>query len=290
MNAWNFGNVPVEGRNSRLRLQEKVMEEMLRYCSIQDINKTAFCGDWFHTQGKVDSEVLEISNNILSSLEIHNNMDTVFLVGNHDQKDKRGMIHSLGFFDTFGEVVYRYSFRREFGFLSYTEDEEELKKFFERCVEYGTKICFIHQGVGGVAQKSGHIIKEIFTTDMIPDSVDHVFAGHYHNFKRVSDKLTIPGAPMQHTWADEGEKRGWLDVTYEDGKIDIKHIESSHPKFGVDEPFLRKDTPKEELHIPTPEPSDFDQLESLFDSFCVDGDEIKERIGRELKENKYETP
>jgi DNA repair exonuclease SbcCD nuclease subunit len=114
--------------------------------------------------------------------------------------------------------------------MGYTEDKSDLECFFE---EAGSGIAVIHQGVLGVElnAKGFTLQGEIFHPGMVPDRLKHVFCGHYHSHKRVTDKVTIPGSPMQLTWADKGEKRGWLDVTVTDGRVDIEHIESRAPKF-----------------------------------------------------------
>jgi metallophosphoesterase superfamily enzyme len=45
---------------------------------------------------------------------------------------------------------------------------------------------------------------------MIPEGVQHVFSGHYHPYMRVTDKATVVGTPLQLTWADTGDHRGFI--------------------------------------------------------------------------------
>lgn len=79
---------------------------------------------------------------------------------------------------------------------------------------------FLHQGVGGVEINSkGFTLNEILTTDMIHDDVAMAFAGHYHSFKQASHNLIVPGSTMQLNWGDQGEPRGWLEVTTDQGQV-----------------------------------------------------------------------
>jgi len=110
-------------------------------------------------------------------------------------------------------------------FLSYTERKQDLEMFFKN----SRSICFIHQGISGVPMGSGFLIDETFHLGMIPQHVDHVYAGHYHTHKRVSDKATVIGSPMQFTWADEGESKGVLIVDTSTGQIEFIALES--PRF-----------------------------------------------------------
>ena len=113
-----------------------------------------------------------------------------------------------------------------FSFLPYTEDKAVIEKFFEDAIDH---VCFMHQGVAKVPMGSGFLIDEILTQDMIPSHVKHVFTGHYHQHNRVSDKLTIVGSTMQHTWNDTGDDRGYVWYDTETGEIE--HVDVGAPRF-----------------------------------------------------------
>jgi DNA repair exonuclease SbcCD nuclease subunit len=301
LNLWNYKATLKSGYNSRLLAQRSVLEDIRTYCVERNITDLICCGDIFHTRGKIDAEVLDGAYHSFSFIHDSGIYQT-WVVGNHDQKTKSGSIHSLSFLQEFGQVVSDFSINwpGEFSFMPYTEDKAELEHFFAECQNANTKICFIHQGVSGVPVKTGVFLDEIFHQDMIPDNVKHVFAGHYHQHKRVSDKITIPGAPMQHTWGDSGNRCGWLDVTYEDdGEVEIKHIESNHPKFVMDPAeagemdFVRDlDLLMEEDGDIDLTSSNFEDLETLISEFSTQKnlDEHSRRIGRNLREGTYEAP
>lgn len=286
LHCWKSGATIVDGRNSRLLDQQKVLEQIKQYCIQNEIEHLVCCGDVFHTQGKVDSEVLTVAWD--SFLSIHDGgIKQYWLVGNHDQKDKAGRIHSMPFLEELGTVVDSWYIDENHGwvFLAHTHDKERLEWAFRNT---GGFTFFIHQGVSQVPMINGYMIDEIFKPEMVPSCARHVFSGHYHSFNRVNDKITIPGSPMQLTWADRGQKRGWLDVTIpEAGPLEIKHIESDCPKF----PEFDEGS-KEEAKRTSPSVVDYSDLEGFFEQYA-EAESISEEdrvIGRELIEGKYEVP
>jgi DNA repair exonuclease SbcCD nuclease subunit len=160
------------------------------------------------------------------------------MVGNHDTADKSMKTHSLHWLEGMGINVidepWHYGFNglpRQFSFLPYTEDIEVLKQFFKDTEKKeGGTICFMHQGVAGVPMGSGFVPNEMFTLDMVPDGIEHIFTGHYHQHNTWSDRVTVIGSAMQLNWADKGDKRGFL-VFDTDYPSDFEFIETVAPKF-----------------------------------------------------------
>lgn len=303
LHTWSYGSKLIDGKNSRLKAQQDVLRQIKEYALSNNISKIICCGDVFHTQGKVDAEVLQAAYHSFNDIK-KAGLEQIWMVGNHDQKDKRGIIHALDILRPLGEVVDTQLYIGmgadiPLVFFPYTEDEEYLKTMF-KVSNIPNQIMFIHQGVSSVPMKNGYLIDEIFKPEMILESTKHVFSGHYHNHTRVTDKLTIPGAPMQHTWGDEGEKRGWLDVEVGD-EVKITHVESDHPKFIRDvEAQCREcdfrpaslDPGREVESRINLSVADFDMLDDLICDFAKEKnlDRHTEQIGRQLREGKYEAP
>lgn len=242
MNAWKYGAfMDTTGRNSRLLNQVNFFHQLGSYASSYDIKYILFCGDFFHTHSSVKTEVIQAAQDALSMLRDQFHLELVFLVGNHDQANRRGDIHSLGFLENYGHFAKPFTGLKLddlpmiYG-QNYTEEEPMLKSFLDFHKNQDTSsdppILLMHQGVQGVELGSkGFTLNELLTPDMIPDNILHAFSGHYHSYRRVSDRLTIPGAAMQHTWADAGEPRGFLDVYIEGEDMHIKHIQSRCQNF-----------------------------------------------------------
>ena len=110
-------------------------------------------------------------------------------------------------------------------FLQYTESVDEIKEFFKNA----NPICFMHAGIDGVPMKSGFVPGSAFNTTMIPDRVEHVFAGHYHGHVKVTDKATVIGSPLQLNWADAGDDRGF--IVYDTDTGEQEFIEIDAPRF-----------------------------------------------------------
>ena len=238
LHLWHYRH-----RTSKNGLDDQVsfLHRLATYARENDIQTILFCGDFFHTHGNIKTEVLQSAYHTLDFISKGQPLlNFVWLVGNHDQADRAGRIHSLDFLRQFGSVIGTQSHTGDgwielpgmppiFG-LNYTENTELLGNFLKSVPE--SSIVLMHQGVSGVEVNSkGFTLNEILKPEMIPDHITHAFAGHYHSFKRVSDKLTIPGAPMQHNWGDAGERRGFLDVMIDGSDVHIKHVDGQCLEF-----------------------------------------------------------
>ena len=249
LHNWPYGSTLVDGMNSRLMDGFNVMVQIARYINEYPVDACVFGGDLFHTHGKIDSAVLKVAYEGMERIVQHlaRPCDMYMLVGNHDTSDKSMKVHNLHWMEAMGLNVVGCcvggahngfnGLPRELSFLSYTEDKDQIKQFFKEAAEkvgtsLGTEngiVCFMHQGIAEVPMGSGFLIDEIFTLDMIPDEVKHVYTGHYHTHTRVSDKATVIGSTMQLNWSDEGETKGFLIVDTETGEIE--QIESVAPRF-----------------------------------------------------------
>jgi DNA repair exonuclease SbcCD nuclease subunit len=333
LNLWKYGSYLTEdGRNTRLEDQLNFFRYMYHYAVTNGIKYILFCGDFFHTPGQVRSEILQGAWQELSDCP---DVEFIWLVGNHDQANKRGTIHSLDFLRQFGYVVgHQEGFRSSLSFpdlppihaLNYVENEDTLKRFLDNAPK--DSIVLMHQGVSGVdVNAKGFTLNEILKPEMIPDHILHAFAGHYHSHKRVNDKLTIPGAAMQHNWGDVGDVRGYLDVMIDGDNVHIKHVDSDCFRFvkwsyqvpteEVDIGAFTKvtDVPSrkaadeirsklfelgaltvevefEEEEKDEIEEEQFESLDKLFEDY-VKKNGIKDRqlgVGKEVMSSKYETP
>lgn len=244
LHPWAYGSQVINGKNSRLEQQKEVVKSIALYCKERDIPEVVFTGDLFHTS-TVSAETNQAAYEAFSSFKTKG-IDISLLVGNHDQSNRSGGFHALSFFREFGTVfdVGRHSsealrggFHRTIAgvpayFFPYTDDESVLRAYLGTTNKVRSFI-FLHQGVGGVEVNSkGFTLNEILTPAMVHSNCAMAFTGHYHSFKPVSSNLIIPGSTVQLNWGDEGEPRGWLDVTVDGEQVtEINFIESQASKF-----------------------------------------------------------
>ena len=227
LHNWNYGSSLINGMNSRLLDQRRVLSKIHEYLVDHPIDNVVFCGDLFHTHGKIDAAVLKTAYEGL--LPIVSGWETTFLVGNHDTATKDMSIHSLHWLQSFKRVKIvhdeHHDSEKQLSFLSYTESKKILQNFFSRAEH----LCFTHQGIANVPMGSGFLINEIFDVGMIPSHVEHVFSGHYHNHANPSPKATIVGSTLQLNWSDSGDSKGFLVVDTNTCKFERVIVKS--PEF-----------------------------------------------------------
>ena len=226
LHNWHYGSTLVDGMNSRLLDGANVLNQIAEYCKTNTIDYVVFGGDLFHEHGKINAAVLKVAWEGIRNILKHTG-EMFLLVGNHDTSDKSMAVHAMHWLESFDQctVIHKPTHHYLFSALPYTEDKDVLTKFFRDAGQ----ICFTHQGMSGVPIGSGFLINEIMTPSMIPSTVQRLFTGHYHKHTRVSDQVTVIGSTMQLTWADEGDKRGFL--VYDTAIGSIEQIESKAPKF-----------------------------------------------------------
>jgi DNA repair exonuclease SbcCD nuclease subunit len=232
LHNWPYGSRLVDGMNSRLQAQADVFTRLAKYISENTVDYIVFCGDLFHTHGKIDNAVLKVAyEGIDEIMRADRTVPMDMLVGNHDTDRKDLSVHALHWLNSFEGIrvidkpTHTGWFTAPFSFLPYTEDKAVIEKFFAEAGEY----CFMHQGMVDVPMASGFVVNEIMNYEMIPDHVKHVFTGHYHPHRYVGTKCTVIGSIMQHTWADMNDRRGWLMFDTDTGEID--QINSLAPEF-----------------------------------------------------------
>jgi DNA repair exonuclease SbcCD nuclease subunit len=234
LNLWSYGaTINCYGFNSRLWDQWTVLREFVEYCNESGIEDVVCTGDVFHKHNIVPTQALYVANEFFSELSV-SHINTTIIAGNHDFDSKSSSITSLSWLSNIDRCKVITSFGRwsrpELGNclgIGYTNSGEHLRSCLtqaEGC------LVFMHQGVFGQDVGNGFVLKdEVLTQDMIPTNARHCFTGHYHNHTKVSDRLTIVGAPVQHNWGDMGTSRGW--VVYDTLTGRVEHIQSRHPMF-----------------------------------------------------------
>lgn len=243
LHSWTYGATIEDGMNSRLAAQASVLEQIGDYAREHEIIDIIFCGDFFHTHGKLSADVLKVAYEGVCNLhQLGSNL--FFIVGNHDTAMQNMSVHSLHWLKAFGSdtnttyVIDEPSHWLHIldddkdipvHMLPYTEDKKVLTNFLDNPKILEDSFVFLHQGVSKVPMASGFVVNEMLKPEMIPDRIKHAFTGHYHTHKKVTDKLTVIGSVMQHTWADAGDKRGWLVVDSDTGEYEL--VESKAPKF-----------------------------------------------------------
>lgn len=220
----NWSNIPI------LHQEEKLWD-VISYALENEIKYILFCGDAFHTHGRIPTTALRVWNKFLLGLKKFD-IKIFGISGNHDHADAEGKITPLDSLNLVGKCLDDTQVVNMEGIpvvgFTYSDDPEKVKNFFHDLPQ--NCILLLHQGVSGVEVNSkGFTLNESLKASFIPDRVLHCFSGHYHTHKVVSNKLTIPGALFQHNWGDAGEKRGFLDCYIDSKGTHIKQVHSTRP-------------------------------------------------------------
>jgi DNA repair exonuclease SbcCD nuclease subunit len=223
-----YSEILPNGRNSRLQDTLDILEQIYYICRNQEVDGVLCGGDLFHARSVLNvatfNDVYEAIAKIKTAVKFF-----VLLVGNHDQSNKLGTIHST---KTFGAVVDVIDQPKWY----IGEAEEETVNIFavpfmdskEQIVEAintglntysgdrenSATLLLGHFGVSGAEPGANFVLKsgDLPTLpDLKPQFFDQVFLGHYHMPQEPLPNVRFVGAPMQHNWGDAKQVRGiWL--------------------------------------------------------------------------------
>lgn len=85
-----------------------------------------------------------------------------------------------------------------------------------------------HLGIsGGLVGKGNYAMADSFTVeDLMPDYFSAVYLGHFHKYQLLGgyDHVMYTGAPIQHSFSDEGEQKGFIEAIVVGNKVVSKFI------------------------------------------------------------------
>jgi len=192
-------------------------------------------GDLFHVRGQLRPSVINVVQSLVRRV-IEAGMEVVVIPGNHDMESYQGGDTAVDFLSAIegvhnldgGGIVNVAGLK-----IAGIPYQHIISDFIERAkylVGEKPDICLIHQGVDDFKPSETMpdfgltlgMVREIFGE--IP-----VFCGHYHNHKVARNIVNI-GAPLQHTFGDEGQDRGVVVFDTEKA-LSTFHPISRSPKF-----------------------------------------------------------
>lgn len=229
-----FSVISESGINSRLEYQ---IEEMHRaYSALREAGGAlAVCaGDLFHVRGKLAPSVINPVRDFFREQDF-NDTETVILSGNHDleSEDADDLTSSVSVISSSRTIaindacevsadpnIYMIPWRSDLSAL-----REEIRVLNETSDPDNPYDLIIHAPMNEVLMNIPNVGLNASEFDGM--NFKRVFAGHYHNHKRLSDKVYSCGATGHQTWNDPGTQAGWC-LVYDD-KVDF-HA-SKQPQF-----------------------------------------------------------
>lgn len=247
----DFSEVDEITGNSRFTQQLKALEFMREYCLKHNIKHSLFAGDMFHKRRTVDQTVKNMVRDEIKKFGAAG-IWTIMIPGNHDQvSNEDNPQHALHSFreltmvtllDRFtpyelptggnGELVYIYPapYSKNAGMV-----KDELNRYAKATEDYpeATHILLMHLGISGAyVGKGNYAMSDAFTTeDLHPEAFDFGVAGHFHKRQLLGGHphFFYTGSPLQHSFNDEGEEKGFYVLDTETGTAEFVSIPA--PQF-----------------------------------------------------------
>ncbi len=251
-NYKTFGGVSTNGMNGRASRCLEALNNMLQHAIENKIKLIVFCGDWFVPRKEVDIALLNSTVSWINKLKQYN-IELIMVEGNHDQYsgDKDGLyvledIISSNYSNIIRSTPDKKDVRSyddcNFLICPFFDNVDGLHDYLDRHLEaeYDQDSPFIllaHTPVFHAKTPSGYKFPFGFVLDEeIRQYFLAGFFGDNHKYQNLIENNTdfySVGSLLQHDFGDEGQRRGFLDVTIKDRKVTIDLVDSNMPEFFV---------------------------------------------------------
>lgn len=214
------------------------------YCEGNNILHVLFAGDLYHVRSRVNTIVYNSIYDCIKTFPEHG-IEMTMIPGNHDDTDNSDLPqHSLhAFKDIEGVTVVDTLSTVNLGdgtpvvCARYSKNTKMIKDFINSFSEddFDKKpILLAHLGVnGGLVGNGSFPMADAFeVNDLRPDLFKYVVLGHFHKRQMLggTNNVFYCGAPIQHSFGDEGEDKGFY-VLDTDKRYDIQFVPVPNPMF-----------------------------------------------------------
>lgn len=220
-------------------------------CKRRGIDTVLFAGDMYHVRSKVHTVVFNSIYDTIKTFHKHG-IQIIGIPGNHDQNDNSDVPqHSLHTFNDlpgvtiYGDLAMHHLDDDDIIIhcVPYSKNAQRTKEWIENSVKGFEKpyflyentkhICLFHLGIdGGFVGKGNYPMADAFKVeDLKPDFYQFVVGGHFHKHQFLGgyDHVFYTGAPIEHSFSDEGEEKGYFILDTDDSSIEFVPI--PNPKF-----------------------------------------------------------
>jgi len=212
------------GINSRLQDTLDILNQIKVIAESNKVGLILFGGDLFHVRRVINVQTFNLVFEAIARLKLIRGIQIGLLVGNHDQSDRSGGVHSIYAFGSMVEVMDRVGWQafvvgqeqlNILAVLYFTNKQTTLELIKNAGITTGNgPVAMLgHFGVSGALVGSNFVMidKELMELeDLHSDNFNQVFLGHYHETQQLAPNVRYIGAPIQHNWGDSGQDRGCL--------------------------------------------------------------------------------
>ncbi len=224
-----------DGITDRLKDQIRMWEALWEYMQEHGIEHVWILGDLFD-RALVDAATLTAT--VKALVRIASAGGTVRIVpGNHDTDDSKasrfvvdaldsmgldGMISYGGIVDGVGHVDGIFPFADwltlwPMPYAPIADNRDYLAKIAPEVAKTPGSVLLMHNSIVG-ARHMGWSCDAGLDADEVCAGFDAVISGHFHTAQEFGSCGRYLGAPMQFSFGDEGETRGFWDVTFRRSK------------------------------------------------------------------------
>jgi DNA repair exonuclease SbcCD nuclease subunit len=208
----------------------KLVQHIISVCQSQDIHEVWWTGDQHHTHAVLRVEVLHWFKVAFKALKAQG-INSVCLVGNHDQASPGELAHSMMAYanDPGVKVIDAPTVRHGVLMVPYMHTQDE---FVAACGEfvqghewedqdgekhyYGPKTVFCHQTFQGATYENGFFASDGFDPNLLPQEL--IISGHIHTGQEFG-KVWYVGAPRWRSLSDANVQRSVWVLEFENGRL-----------------------------------------------------------------------
>lgn len=238
----DFSKPDPEYGTDRAKEQITILDNLMNYARNKN-GDVLFNGDMFHKRVSIDVRIFNMLFQVISS---YPDVDVIMVSGNHDKVTNSLYSDSaLAPFSALSNVTVCSTLDKivkddyTLYAVSYGEEVEEMKAWIKEQADNldheTVNILSAHIGVDGSSTgKYSHTLGGAFkVADLYPDKFDIVTLGHYHKRQFLGNLSNVfyVGNTLQTSFADEGQEKGFYDITIEGKKWEQKFIKTDYTPF-----------------------------------------------------------
>lgn len=232
-NHQQFSTALPNGRNSRLQDILGVVDQFHQSIIEENVAAAFVLGDVFHSRDRLNVDVF--CSTFRAFQKFAQTVPLYMLVGNHDQYNRTGTIHSLEAFKTFATVIDQPTIGKigniTYAAIPHTIDREVFTSFVKSIKS--VDLFLAHQAIKeATTGPLDHCPKHGMSVEDLPyDRAKFCLLGDYHNGQMLKDNVGYIGSPYMLDFGERNARKGWQILDTDTWTLRL--VESKAPKFKV---------------------------------------------------------
>lgn len=250
-----FSSLDKRGVNTRLRLILSCLKKIIKAAQTENASAILFSGDLFHVS-RLSAETYDLTTRVLRSSQ----HPIVMIPGNHDQARKISDYHTMRALNQREGFLYVLDQREgqsvkingiSVAGIPFTESRKDLYRSIRKIRDID--VLLLHTGFAGATAGFDYIadqknFAQPHKMGLAENEIKIAVAGHFHrpqiwysgspSFDWVTHPskrflkpgmVLVPGAPLQHTFGDQHDERGYWVADLKKNRLRFRSLEM--PKF-----------------------------------------------------------